>query len=82
LQGWTDLYLCQFNQLISKIYYSPELNPTEHVWDELREKLIINYTFDSLDVVEDRLVEGLQSLENNIPYLQSMTVFDWIVSIK
>jgi len=61
--------------------YSPELNPAEHIWDELREKWFHNYTFDSIDAVEDRLVEGLLSLENNKPLIKSMTAFNWIINI-
>ena len=33
--------------------YAPELNPMEHVWDELREKFFHNRAFDSLDTLED-----------------------------
>jgi transposase len=33
--------------------YAPELNPVEHVWDELREKYFHNRGFDSLDALED-----------------------------
>ena len=33
--------------------YSPELNPQEHLWDELREKYFHNKVFDSLDALED-----------------------------
>jgi len=28
--------------------YSPEVNPTEHLWDEIREKHLHNKIFDSL----------------------------------
>jgi transposase len=28
--------------------YSPELNPVEHIWDELREKWFANLVFDAL----------------------------------
>ncbi len=32
--------------------YSPELNPTEHIWDYIREqKKFNNYTFNTLDDV-------------------------------
>jgi transposase len=61
--------------------YSPELNPAEHLWDELREKWFHNITFDSIQAVEDRLVEGLIVLESNKLRVQSLTGFDWIVSI-
>lgn len=32
--------------------YSPELNPVEHLCDELREKYFYNQSFDSLDALE------------------------------
>jgi transposase len=58
--------------------YSPELNPTEHVWDELREKFFHNISFDNMNAVENRLVEGLQNLENDKPTIRSSTSFNWI----
>lgn len=45
--------------------YSPQLNPVEHIWDEIREKWFANEVFNSLEAVEDRLVEALVALENN-----------------
>ncbi len=33
--------------------YSPELNPTEHIWDEIHEKWFHNKAFLSLEAVED-----------------------------
>ena len=41
--------------------YSPELNPQEQIWDELREKHFVNKTFKTLDAVMDKAVEALQS---------------------
>ncbi len=41
--------------------YAPELNPVEHIWDELREKCFHNLAFDSLDALEDRLELTFQS---------------------
>jgi len=61
--------------------YSPELNPVEHIWEELREKWFNNYTFNSMGAVEDRLVDGLLSLENNKPLIKSTAAFNWIVNI-
>lgn len=43
--------------------YSPELNPVEPLWDELREKHFHNRVFDTLDALEDTLVGALQTLE-------------------
>lgn len=60
--------------------YSPQLNPVEHVWDEIREKWFPNKVFRSLEAVEDTLVEALVTLENNPQRVQSLTGFDWIIS--
>ncbi len=60
--------------------YSPQLNPVEHIWEEIREKWFQNLVFESLDAVEDRLVEALIALENDQPRVRRMTGFDWIVN--
>ena len=81
--GWhkaKDLEIPQNIRLVSIPAYSPELNPTEHIWDELREKYFHNLTFDSIGAVEDQLEEGLRDLENNKPLVQSTTGFNWIIS--
>jgi transposase len=59
--------------------YCPELNPTEHIWDEIREKFFANLVFDSLEAVEDQLMEALIFMENNPFIVQSITGFKWIV---
>jgi len=41
----------------------PELNPEEHLWDELREKHFHNRVFDSIDALEDHLVDALRAME-------------------
>jgi len=61
--------------------YSPELNPTEHIWDELREKYFHNVAFDSLRAVEDRLEVGLRDLERDVKCVQAMIGFGWIIGI-
>jgi len=43
--------------------YSPELNPVEHLWDDLREKAFHNLVFDSLDTLEDHLEAALRDME-------------------
>ena len=60
--------------------YSPELNPVEHIWDELREKWFQNLVFNSIKAVEDRLVEALVTLENDNTRVQNLTAFPWIIS--
>lgn len=62
--------------------YSPQLNPVEHIWDEIREKWFANEVFNSLDAVEDRLVEALVALENDKELVASNTGFDWIINCR
>jgi hypothetical protein len=38
--------------------YSPELNPQENLWDEIREKTFKNYALKSMDDVYDKLEEA------------------------
>ena len=59
--------------------YAPELNPQEHVWDELREKSFHNKTFDTLDALEDSLVDALGALEMQNSRIKSIAAWDWIV---
>ena len=60
--------------------YSPQLNPVEHIWDEIREKWFTNKIFNSLEAVEDCLVEALVALENDREFVTSTTGFDWILN--
>jgi len=67
-------------RLLSLPPYAPEINPVEHLWDELREKHFHNLAFDSLDALEDQLQSGLLALESDLPRVQSIVAWDWIVS--
>ena len=67
-------------KLLSLPPYAPELNPVEHVWDELREKHFHNRVFDSLDALEDQLELALRAFESNAPMVQSIVAWEWIVS--
>ena len=57
--------------------YSPELNPQEQVWDELREKYCGNELFKSLECVVDAVVQGLQHLETSPFTLTRLTQRSW-----
>ena len=57
---------------------SPELNPSEHIWEELREKNFANRAFRDLDEVEDHLCRGLNDLANDPEKLRSMTIFPYL----
>lgn len=58
--------------------YSPECNPSEHIWEEIREKWFGNTVFQSLEEVESTLTDALAALENDPPRIQSLTGFDWV----
>jgi DDE superfamily endonuclease len=45
--------------------YSPELNPQEHIWGEIREKIFKNYALKSTDEVCHKLVEAALYIERN-----------------
>jgi transposase len=59
--------------------YSPELNPVEHLWEEMREKEFWNRTFRSMRAVERAMVLSLRRLEQDRPLVTSMTSFPWIM---
>ena len=61
--------------------WSPQLNPAEHLWEEVREKWLANYLFPNLKAVERQLVRGLISLEQNRPQVASLAGFRWIRKI-
>jgi len=61
--------------------YSPQLNPVENIWHELREKWFYNHTFDSLAEVEDRLMEALRAFENDNDSVRNTTAFHWIIAV-
>jgi transposase len=62
--------------------YSPELNPVEHLWDELREKGFHNRVFSSLDAVEDQLVDRLAAMEHTPALVKSITGWPWITDLN
>src|SRR3954452_5013724 len=61
--------------------WSPQLNPVEHLWEEVREKWFANYLFSNLKAVERQLVRGLISLEQNRTQVASLAGFRWIRKI-
>jgi transposase len=62
-------------RLIKQPPYSPEVNPVEHVWDEIREKYFHNRVFSSLDLLTDTLCHALNMLADNPQRITSMTNF-------
>lgn len=58
--------------------YSPELNPTEHIWEELREKYFHNRLFSSLHDLQEHLCDALCELSEKKDLLRSLTYFPHI----
>ena len=50
------LTLPEHMKVVSLPPYSPELNPQENNWDDMREKFFKNTVFNSMQAVEDQLV--------------------------
>lgn len=67
-------------ELFPLLPYTPELNPFEMIWDEVREKGFRNELFKSLKAVQDRLCDTLLSLELNKNRVKSICVWDWIIT--
>jgi len=62
--------------------YAPELNPQEHVWDELREKEFPNRVLADLASVTGQLERGLLTLAADSQRLRGITAWPWIVSLN
>jgi len=60
--------------------YSPQLNPVEHLWDEIREKWFPNKVFHSMSAVENTLLDSLFALECDPERIRGLMGFDWIVN--
>ena len=60
--------------------YAPELNPVEHLWDELREKAFHNRVFDRLDALEDHLEASLRTLESDHDRVRSIVTWPWTIN--
>ena len=77
-----DLKIPANMRLIAQPAYSPELNPVEHVWEEVREKHLANLALASLDEVIDKVCDGLNRLEADPQRLRSMTYFPHFRSVS
>jgi transposase len=77
-----DLIIPENLTLLPLPAYSPELNPQEHIWDEVREKEFPNRVFDSLDGVKKQLRSGLARLKRDRKRIKSITQWPWIVTLN
>jgi putative transposase len=58
---------------------TPEMNPIEQIWKEIRKRGFRNEIFHTLDKVVDRLCDTICSLSCDV--IQSITGRDWVVGI-
>ncbi|MCP4932655.1 MAG: IS630 family transposase [bacterium] len=66
------------NMIIQRLPpYSPELNPSENMWDDMREKFFGNTVFDSMKAVENRLCEAMNHYADTPETVLSITSFPW-----
>ena len=59
--------------------YTPEMNPIEQIWKELRTRGFKNEIFQTLEKVVDRLCEVICSLSHDT--VKSITGRDWIIGM-
>ncbi len=76
--GWhksNDLKVPENIRLLPQPSHSPELNPVEHLWDELREKNLNNRAFETIEDTITAVCEGIRFISNDKKRLTSMTNF-------
>lgn len=77
--GWhasNDLVVPDGIHLVFLPAYSPELQPAEHLWPLIHEALA-NRRIETLDELEDLLVERCRSLAAETDLIRSNTLFHW-----
>jgi putative transposase len=62
--------------------YSPQGNPQERVWREVRRHPFGNHDFDSMAAVETALERRRRQWESTPAQIQSLTGFDGIVNVR
>ena len=75
--GWhisQSLRLAANIQLMHLAPYSPELNPVELLWREIRRKHFHNKIFETLDEVENTLQTALQECHQNKDGIQRLSL--------
>ena len=62
--------------------YSPQLNPTENNWDDMREKFFGNLVFDSIEAVQNHLTTACNFYEQNPQIVKSFSASEWIIDVS
>lgn len=79
---WHKSNSLQIPQNIELVFippYTPEMNPIEQIWEEIREKGFRNECFQTLSKVVDRLCDTIRALSADT--IKSITGRDWILSL-
>ena len=58
--------------------YSPELNPTEKIWDQLKDT-VCNRVFDTIKALRDALLPKLQDFWRDPRGLRSLIGRNWLL---
>ena len=72
------LHVPDHMMLVTLPPYSPELNPSEHIWDDMREKFFGNTVFNSMNAVRDQLCIAMNHYAGHPETVRSITAFPWI----
>lgn len=75
----THLYVPDNMALVRLPPYSPELNPAEHLWDEMREKHFANRVFESMGAVIAQALTGLVEWKASPEAVRSLAGWPWIL---
>jgi hypothetical protein len=67
--------------LIALPGYSPQLNPQENVWDEIREKNFPNKVYSTMEAVRAQLCAGLERFAAAAESITSLTAWPWIRNV-
>ena len=61
--------------------YSPELNPAEQIWNNIRREYFANRVFDTLDAATVQAEFGLAEMATNHLATRQLTNWPWISAI-
>lgn len=59
---------------------SPQLNPSENIWKEIKEKFFYNKLFHSMEAVLTRMTDAILTYEANPHIVKSITSWHWIIN--
>jgi len=62
--------------------YSPELNPAEELWHELRRHFLANRLIDTVDQLIDACCDAWSAVLRRPGFIRSVTGFSWLPSLK